>query len=138
MWGRLTEGAVAFCTECGTAHETGQSFCANCGAQLGGVLTATKPTWEPIAPRAPITGMSILSFVLGLFSTFGAPGVFAFVVLGFLGPFVLGLLAVIAGMFAHESAHKHGWRGDLLATTGITLGVLGSLTGVLLLVTFRI
>ena len=129
---------MAFCTECGTAHETGQRFCGSCGAQLGGVITGTRPVQSAIAAPAPITPMSIISFILGIFSIFGGPGLIALVFfLGFLGPFMLGVLAIIAGLFAHDSAHKQGLRGDALATAGITLGVIGSVLGTLLWATIR-
>ena len=130
---------MAFCTECGTPHETGQRFCANCGNQLGGVITGTRPSPVAIAARAPITPMSIISLILGIFSIFGGPGLIALVFfLGFLGPFLLGAFAIIAGLFAHDSAHKQGLRGDALATTGITLGVIGSIVGTLVWATLRI
>jgi len=132
-----TEGAVAFCTECGTPHETGQRFCANCGNQLGGVITGTRLAPAPIAPRAPVSGMSVISLVLGIFSLFGGPGLLAIVFLGFLGPFMLGLLAIIAGLSAHNNAHRMGWRGDGLATAGITLGVIGSVAGTLIWASWR-
>jgi hypothetical protein len=136
MVAERTEGAVAFCTECGTPHEIGQRFCANCGNQLGGVITGIRPT--ATAPRAPISAMSIISFCLGIFSIFGAPPLFAMLFfLGFLGPFLLGVLAVVAGLWAHDVARREGMVGDALATAGIVLGVLGSIFGTLLWATFR-
>jgi hypothetical protein len=136
MEAERTEGVVAFCTECGTPHETAQRFCANCGAQLGGVITNTRPVPSAMAQHAPVSGMSVLSLVLGIFSVMGGPWIFF--TLGLVGPFMLGLLAIIAGLFAHDSAHRMGLRGDGLATAGIILGVIGSVAGPLIWASWRL
>jgi hypothetical protein len=125
---------VAFCTECGTPHETGQRFCANCGSQLGGVITKTAPVGALVPVRAPVTGMSILSFVLGLLSLVGTPG---FLALLFIGPMLLGAFAIIAGLFAHRAAQEKGFSNDGLATAGIVLGIIGTVLGAVLLITLR-
>lgn len=138
MVAERTEGAVAFCTECGTPHETSQRFCANCGVQLGGVITSTRPVQGTMAPNAPVSGMSVLALVLGIFSVMGGPGLLIIFTLGLIGPFMLGLLAIIAGLFAHNSAHRMGLRGDGVATAGIILGVIGSVVGTLLWASWRL
>ena len=125
---------MAYCPECGTAHETGQPFCANCGTQLGGVITEVGQRWPRVPPRAPVSAMSIISFILGLMSLLGGPAVYF---LFFLGPLLVGALAIIAGMFAHASAREKGLQADGLATAGIILGVLGTIWGLVLLISTR-
>ena len=121
-----TEGGVAFCTECGTQHEIGQRFCANCGTQLGGVITRTTAAGTIIPARAPVSGLSITSFVFGLLSLLGAPIVFSI----YYGPWLLGAAAIFCGAFAHRKAQTQGWdRGDALASAGIVLGVVSTLIG---------
>ena len=125
---------MAFCTECGTPHETGQRFCANCGAQLGGVITRTTPAGAMIPARAPASGLSIFSFVVGLLSLLGAPAVLSI----YYGPWILGAVAIFCGAFAHRRAQLQGWdKGDALATAGIVLGIISTLIGSLFLISFH-
>jgi hypothetical protein len=134
MEAERTEGAVAFCTECGTPHEMGQRFCANCGAQLGGVITKAQPVTAHVPTRAPISGLSVSSFVFGLLSILGAPLILS----PFYGPWLVGALAVFFGVFAHRRAQREGWdRGDALASSGIVLGIIGTLIGALILISVR-
>lgn len=117
---------MAFCTECGTPHETGQRFCAICGAQLGGVVTKTEGPVPHAPRRAPITGLSVASFVVGLVALFGGPIVLS----PFYGPWTVGAVAVFLGVFSHRRAQNQGWdRGDALASAGIVLGIIASLIG---------
>jgi len=127
------DGDLAFCPECGSPQGTGQKFCATCGTQLGGVITTTAPAGPFVPARAPVTAMSIIAFILGLFSLIGVPiPIYYFFSAGRM---IVGALAIIGGMLAHGSARQKGLEGDALATAGIVLGVIGTVMGVVFVVT---
>jgi hypothetical protein len=132
-----------FCGECGTQNPDTNSFCKNCGKPLRKPQpspvtqpAAAQPAYYPpqtgaapvipaapanttqvpaAAPDAPVTKKrswaGILSLIISLLSWLAYP-------------IILGMLAVLAGIFGIYAARKAGSKIPVSALIGIVIGLL--------------
>jgi hypothetical protein len=79
-----------------------------------------EPTYAGVPSKAPISGMAIASFALGVISFVPVLGV------------LLGVIALILGLLGIGKINRGEARGTGLAVTGCILGTLGIATTILL------
>jgi len=97
-----------FCSKCGKEAPENAVFCAGCGASLTGGQLAKKTKWSTAAGIVDIVlgGFSAVSIILVLMVAIIMVGGFPiYIVLGILAFAVMGLLAVVGGIFALRRKH---------------------------------
>lgn len=97
-----------FCSKCGKETIENATFCASCGASLAGGRPTNKRRLSTAAGIVDIVlgGFSAVSIILVLMVAIIMVGGFpTYIVLGILAFAVMGLLAVVGGIFALRRKH---------------------------------
>ena len=121
-----------FCSTCGKEINENAVVCLGCGAAVDGkyeaavgggpAQTANQPPSSPHQRDVTKTNaMAITGFVLGCVS----------LLLSFWG--IVGILALVFSVIGLAQINNYGGRGKGLATTGLILGILGVVWGVIVI-----
>ena len=111
---------MAFCTKCGI--EVTGSFCTNCGSAVNGTQNQQMAyqTQRPVTEQK-LNVMALVGFTLGCVS----------LLLNFFG--IVGILALVFSIIGLTQINNTGGKGKGLAVTGIILGAIGVVWGVIAL-----
>lgn len=116
--------AGLFCTSCGVSllDVSVEGACPSCGVPVMRSLNGEAPALQ----AGPTSGFAITSLVLGILSIVGC-------MLYGLPSIVLGPLAIIYAKRAKKQVEERTAGGSTvgLATAGLTLGIIGTVFGVL-------
>ena len=112
---------MAFCTKCG--KEFTGSFCSNCGNAVNGTQSQSQVAYQTQRPvtEQKLNVMALVGFILGCVSLF----------LNFWG--IVGILALVFSIVGLTQINNMGGKGKGFAVTGIILGAIGVVWGVIAL-----
>ena len=112
---------MAFCTKCG--KEVTGSFCTNCGNAVNGTQSQSQMAYQTQRPvtEQKLNVMALVGFILGCVSLF----------LNFWG--IVGILALVFSIVGLTQINNTGGKGKGFAVTGIILGAIGVVWGVIAL-----